>query len=184
MNLPFMISIIALLISIGGLAVTFWATRISRRSLEHAINVQKHSDLKEFERVRTELLNQISDNRSILDKTRIEIGTLQANFQAEPDLVQTLMANFIGLFSQFLPKVEQTIRQCDELWSDVSGWSSDKGHSDLMQARAVLYRALKDDEAVQESGIYLVNRFKMKLELAKQQVRLTRSEGSRREESS
>ena len=53
-----------------------------------------------------------------------------------------------------------------------------------MQARAVLYRALKDDEAVQESGIYLVNRFKMKLELAKQQVRLTRSEGSRREESS
>jgi len=173
-----MISIVALIISIGGLAVTLWATRISKRSLEHAINVQERSDLKEFERVRAELLNQISDSRAILDKTRIEIGTLQANFQAEPAAVQTLMANYTGLFSQYLPMVEQAIRQCDDLWTDVSGWSSDKGHADLMQARAVFYRSLKDDEVVQESGIYAVNVFKVKLELAKQQVRLTRSEGS------
>lgn len=174
MGLPAMISIVALIISVGGLAVTLWATRISKRALEHAISVQEHSDLKEFERGRTELLNQISDSRAMLDKTRIEIGTLQANFQVEPPAVQNLMANFIGLFSQFLPKIEQAVRQCDELWTDVSGWSSDKGHSDLMQARAVLYRCLKDDEAVQESGLYLVNRFKMHLELAKQQVRADR----------
>ena len=169
-----MISIVALIISIGSLAVTLWATRISKRSLDHAINVQERSDLKEFERARADLLNQISDSRAILDKTRIEIGTLQANFQAEPVAVQALMANYTGLFSQYLPRVEQAIRQCDELWTDVSGWSTDKGHTDLMQARAVLYRSLMDDEIVQDSAIYMVNVFKVKLELAKQQVRAAR----------
>jgi hypothetical protein len=171
MDLSTMISIVALIISLGGLAVTLWATRISKRSLEHAIGVQKRSDLKEFERVHAELLNQISDSRAILDKTRIEIGTLQANFHAEPVAVKALLANFTGLFSEYLPKVEQAIRQCDELWTDVSGWSSDKAHADLMRARAVLYRSLKDDETVREAGIYLVNSFKVKLELARQQVR-------------
>lgn len=170
MDLSTMISIVALIISIGGLAVTLWATRISKRSLDHAINVQERSDLKEFERVRAELLNQISDSGAILDKTRIEIGTLQANFQAEPPAVQALMANYIGLFSQFLPKVERAIRQCEELWTEVSGWSSNKGHTDLMQARAVLYRSLKDDQSVQESGIYMVNAFKVRLELIKRQM--------------
>ena len=169
-----MISIVALIISIGSLAVTLWATRISKRSLDHAINVQERSDLKEFERARADLLNQISDSRAILDKTRIEIGTLQANFQAEPVAVQALMANYTGLFSQYLPRVEQAIRQCDELWTDVSGWSTDKGHTDLMQARAVLYRSLMDDEIVQDPAIYMVNVFKVKLELAKQQVRAAR----------
>ena len=170
MDIPTMISIVALIISIGGLAVTLWATRISRRSLGHAIRVQQRSDLKEFERVRAELLDQVSDSRVILDRNRIEIGTLQANFQAEPPAVQARMANYTTLFSQYLPKVERAIRQCDELWKDVLGWRSDKEHADLMEARAVLYRSLKDDEIANGSGIFLVNAFKVRLELAKYQV--------------
>lgn len=177
MDLPTIVSIVALIMSFGGLAVTLWATRISKRALEHAIEIQEGSDLKEFERVRAELLNQISDSRAILDKARIEVGTIQASLQAEPAAVQVLMANYTALFSHYLPKVEQAIHQCDELWTDVSGWSSDKGQTDLMHARAVLYRSLKDDEIVHESGIYMVNAFKVKLELAKQQVLLTRSAG-------
>jgi hypothetical protein len=170
MDLPTMVSIVALGLSIGSLIVTIWATRISRRSLEHAIGVQERTEEKEFERLRTELLNQISDSRAILDKTRIEIGTLQANFQAEPQPIQVRMANYTSLFTEYLPKVSMSIQQLDALWADVLGWSKEKGHRELMEARAVLYRSIKDDETVQDSGIYMVNVFKAKLELAKQQA--------------
>ena len=61
MDLPTVIAIIALLISIGSFGVTVWATRLSKRSLDHAIEVQKHSEEKEFEKLRAELLMQIAD---------------------------------------------------------------------------------------------------------------------------
>ena len=170
MDLPTIVSCVALIVSIGSLGVTMWATQISSRALEHAIGVQQRSEEKEFERLRTELLNQISDSRAVLDKTRIEIGTLQANFQAEPRQVQGLMANYTSLFTEYLPKVHMSIQQLDALWTEVSGWGKEKGHRELMEARAVLYRSLKDDEVVQDSGIYLANVFKAKLELAKQQA--------------
>ena len=179
MDLPTALSIVALVVSIGSLVVTAWATQLSKRSLHHAIDVQGRSDQREFERVRSELLNQISDSRSVLDKTRIEIRTLQANFQAEPPAVQAPMASYVVLFTKYLPDIEQAIRQCDELWNDVSSWSEEKSHAELMQARATLYRCLKDDEIAQESGVYLVNVFKTKLELTKQQLLLSRSESTR-----
>jgi hypothetical protein len=170
-DLPTTLSIIALVIAIGSWIVTIWATQISKKSLQHAIDVQRRSDQREFERIRTELMNQISDSRSILDKTRIEIGTLQANFQAEPPSIQTVMRNYVSLFIEYLPNIERAIQQWDELWNDVSGWSEGKNHVELMQARAVLYRSLKDDEVVQESAVYMIGVFKEKLELARQQSR-------------
>jgi hypothetical protein len=178
MDLPTVLSTIALVVAIGSFFVTVWATTISKRSLQHAMDVQVRSDQKEFERVRAELLNQLSDSRAVLDKTRIEIGTLQATFQAEPSAVQGLMRNYLQLFTDYLPKVEQAIHQCDDLWKDVSGWSNETSHAELMQARAVLYRSLKDDEVVQASGVYAVNVFRTKLELAKQQLSLSRGESA------
>ena len=83
MDLPTEISIVALLISIGSLGVTVWATKLSKKSLNHAIDIQVKGEEKEFERLRTELLMQIADSRRLLDKTRVEIGTLKADFDAE-----------------------------------------------------------------------------------------------------
>lgn len=168
MDLPNILSTIAIVAAIGSVVVTIWATRISKKSLQHAIDVQVRIDQKEFERLRSELLNQISDSRSILNKTRIEIGTLQANFQAEPSIVQDRMRKYISLFTDYLPKIEKSIQQCDQQWNEVSNWSMEETNSKLMQAKAIFYRCLKDDEVVQESGLYAVNVFKTKLELAKQ----------------
>jgi hypothetical protein len=170
MDWPITISITAVLISLGSLGVTIWATRISKRSLDHAIEVQVSMEEKEFDRLRADLLMQIADNRRILDKTRIEIGTIKANFDAEPQPVQVIMSNYTNLFSQYLPKVEASIQQLDALWQDVSGWSNEKAHKELMDAKAVLYRSLKDDEVVYDSGIYMMNEFKTKLEMAKEHV--------------
>ena len=164
------ISIVAAGISLGSLAVTIWATRISKRSLDHAIDVQESLDQKEFDRLRADLLMQIADDRRILDKARIEIGTIKANFDAEPQAVRMMLANYTNLFSHYLPDVEGAIRQLDKLWQDVSAWTNDKKHDDFMNAKAVLYRSLKDDEIVYDSAIYLVNVFKTKLEVAKASV--------------
>ena len=170
MDWPITLSIIAVLISLGSFGVTIWATRISKRSLDYAIDVQENMEEKEFDRLRTDLLMQIADSRRILDKTRIEIGTIKANFDAEPQPVQVIMSSYTNLFTQYLPKVETSIQQLDDLWQEVAGWSSEKSHKELMDAKAVLYRSLKDDEVVYDSGVYMVNEFKAKLEMAKDHV--------------
>lgn len=113
---------------------------------------------------------QISDSRRILEKTRIEIGTIKANFDAESQPVQVLMTNYTKLFTEYLPGVESNIKQLDALWRDVSGWTDEKDYKKLMEAKATLYHSSKDDEQVYESAIFCVKEFKTKLELAKQHV--------------
>jgi len=161
------LSLAALVVSVGSLGVAVWANRISKKALAHSMRAQEEGDQREFDRIRAELLNQISDSRAVLERTRLEIGTLQANFRAEPPAVQSLMANYTGLFSEYLPSVERAITRCDQLWREVSEWGRSKSHTELMEARAVLYRSLQDDRSAQESGTYLVNEFTTKLELAR-----------------
>jgi hypothetical protein len=168
MDISTTISVVAVLVSLGSLGVTIWATRLSKKSLNHAIEIQVAGEEKEFERIRADLLMQIADSRRLLDKTRIEIGTLKANFDAEPQPVQVLMTNYTNLFTDYLPKVEASIQQCDMLWKEVANWSQEKSLRELMDAKAVLYRSLKDDEVVYDSGIYAVNVFRAKLDAAKQ----------------
>jgi len=148
------ISLFALLMSGGSLWVTIWATRLSKISLNHAIEVQEKVEEKEFERMRADLLMQVADSRRLLDKTRIEIGTLKADFDAEPQPVQVMMRNYTNLFTDYPPRVEASIQQLDILWKEVSAWSKEKSQRELMDAKAVLYRSLKDDEVVYDSGIF------------------------------
>jgi hypothetical protein len=112
----------------------------------------------------------IADDRRVLDKTRIEIGTLKVDFYAEAQLIQVIMRDYTNLFTNYLPRVEASINQLDILWKEVSGWSKDKSYRELMDAKAVLYRSLKDDEVVYDSGIYKINEFKAQLEVARQRV--------------
>jgi hypothetical protein len=170
MDLSTEISIVALLVSIGSLAITVWATKLSKKSLDHAIDVQAKGEEKEFERLRTELLMQIANSRRLLDMTRIEIGTIKANFDAEPQPVQVIMKNHTNLFTDYLPNVEASIRQLDMLWKEISSWTKEKAHRELMDTKAILYRSLKDDEVVYESGIYMINVFKAKWEITRQHV--------------
>jgi hypothetical protein len=170
MDIATTISIGAVLVSLGSLSVTIWATRLSKRSLNHAKEIQEKAEEKEFERMRVELLMQIADDRRLLDKTRIKIGTLKVDFDAEPQPIQVIMRNYTSLFTNYLPRVESSINQLDILWKEVSGWSNEKSYRELMDAKAVLYRSLKDDEVVYDSGIYMVNEFKAQLEVARQRV--------------
>lgn len=172
MDMPTAISLIAILVGLGCLGVTLWASILSKRSLNHAIAIQEKGEEKEFQRLRTELLMQIADSRMVLDKTRIEVGTLKADFDAEPQAVQQMMRNYINLFTDYLPRVEFSIQQLDILWKDVSAWPKDKSHHELMDAKAVLYRSIKDDEVVYDSAMFMVSEFRAQLSVARQQILL------------
>ena len=160
----------ALAVSAAGFGVSVWATQISKRSFKLATKIKEESDAREFDRVRADLLDQIPDSRAVLDRARIEIGTLEADFRVEAPALQKLMAGYTGLFSEYLPKIEASIRQCDDLWREVSQWDSEKSHAELMVARAVLHRSFQDEKIAHETAIYLVNRFTAKLEAARNRV--------------
>lgn len=170
MDISIVISIISLFVSFGSFAVTMWATYISKRSLNHAIDIYQNTEEKDFERVRAELLIQVADNIRLLDKARIEIGTQKAYFDTESKAVRDLMRNYTNLFTDYLPKVEASISQLDAIWLELSSWSQDKGYRELMNTKALLYRCLKDDEQVYESAIYCVSVFQEKFKLAKQHM--------------
>jgi hypothetical protein len=116
------VSVLALIVSLGSFGVTWWATKISRRSLEYAIAMQKQTEITEYERARTNLLQHITDSIATLERTRIEIGTLKADFEAELEPVQLIMANYTSIFTIYLPKIEQAIAENNEHWRQVSQW--------------------------------------------------------------
>lgn len=161
-------SIIALIVSIGSFGVTWWATRISKKSLDHSIEIQKRSDKKDFMMVKAEVLQRLSDDRSVLEKTRIEIGALKVDFEAEPQPVQMLMSKHTNLFTEFLPAIERSIRQLDELWDKASKWGEEKDITDLIHDKAFYYKCMKDDEIAGETGLFLVKEFNEKLRLARE----------------
>lgn len=175
MDISIVIAVAALIVSVGSFGVTIWATRLSEKSLNHAIDIQAIGEEKEFQGLRTGLLMQIADSRRLLDKTRIEIGALKADFDIEKQSVKVIMAGYTSLFTDYLPKVESAIAQLDHLWKDVSSWTTEKSYSELMAAKAVLYRSLKDDELVYDSGIDLTNAFKARWEVVKKDIKNTSS---------
>ena len=94
-----------------------------------------------FEKERSELLEVINTSRSILDKTRIEIGTLKAQFDSESARVQSLLVNYTDLLTEFLPRVEAGVIQATTLWNEVAEWSFKTGIN-AMVAHQSRFRAL------------------------------------------
>jgi hypothetical protein len=152
-------------LSLTSLLLSLYAIIISRRNMLRTREI-------EFHKIKIELLMKVSDSRKILDNTRIEIGTQKAIFENEPQSVQLLLCCFNSLFFDYLQKIEFSINQSDILWNDISNWSVKKSIADLFHAQAVLYRNIKNDETVYESGIYCINEFKEKLKLAQEQFNL------------
>ena len=105
-----------------------------------------------------------------LDRTRVEIGTLKAIFDAEPQPVQALLSNFTSLFTEYLPKVEGGVRQAAALWDEVAEWRASTGLDTLIHHEARYRALLREDEMVRDSALYMINVFNDKLEKAREHV--------------
>lgn len=157
-------------IAIFALIVSFGSFYIGKRSLDFAIEMQKSAERKLIENEKTELLKQISNNKSILNNARIEIGVLQADFDIEPQPVKEVMKNYTNIFTDFLPSIERALSLLESDHANLINWRGEMSYSDIMRAKASSYEALKQYETSHEQAIQCVAVFKEKLKQAKDYV--------------
>jgi hypothetical protein len=165
-----LIALIALVISICGFLVSIWSAVISHKALNHNRNSYEEQQKIAFERERSQLLEIFNDSRKLLDQTRIEIGALKAQFDAEPETVKALLVNYTNLFSEYLPTIERGLLQNSLLWDEVAGWKESTGIQALVHHQAKFKALVHNDQVAHDQGLYCVNVFKAKLKLAKEKV--------------
>lgn len=154
-------------VALFALLISFGSFYISKTSLDFAIEMQKSTERKLIENEKAELLKQISNNKSILNNARIEIGVLQADFGIEPQPVKMLMENYTNIFSNFLPSIERMISILEGDYTKLSNWPGEISYSDIMRSKAVFYEDLKQFETSHIQAIQCIAIFKEKLNLAK-----------------
>ena len=164
------VSIVALVVSALSFFAAMWAAWVSHRTLEHARAVHQEERRLSFERERSQLLETINTSRLLLDRTRIKIGTLKAQFDAAPQPVQALLQNYTDLFTDYLPRVEAGVRQCGMLWSEIAEWNQDTGIHALVQHQAKLRAVVNDDQIAHDQGLFLIGVFEEKMAEATEYV--------------
>lgn len=162
------IAVDALIVSVLSFFAAAWATWVSHRTLVHTRRVHEEEQRITFERERSQLLEIINLSRSTLDKARIEIGALKADFDATPQPVQVLLKNYTQLFTEYLPRIESGVRQAAALWDEVAAWNPETEIYALVQHQARFHALLHEDQVAYEQGLHLVGRFREKLEMARE----------------
>lgn len=165
-----LIAWLALGISVLGFGTSIWSVWVSHRSYGHSRLVHEEEKRLSFEKERSELLEIINTSKNILDKTRIDIGTLKAKFEDEPPEVKSMMNNYTNLFTEFLPQIEGGVRQATSLWDEVAEWSPETGIYALVMHQARFRALIHNDQTAHESALYCIGVFKEKLGIAKMVV--------------
>jgi len=123
----------AALVSVGA----WWS---SKRALDLARSSAKDAGLIELERIRLDLLNDIADNRALLERARIEIGAIRAKYELEPPPVKEQLHDYVRLFNETLPQAEKVIKDYEEAWTLWVSQNAPQGYRELMNQRALLHR--------------------------------------------
>jgi hypothetical protein len=154
---------------IAGLAlvVSILSLVISKRSFERSGEVYEQGRRDAAAQRKRELLVLMSDCRSSLNSTRVNIGALTAIFDAEPQAVQVLLVNYVGLFDGYLPSVERALESLDVDRKAVADWAGAISLADLEHQYARIYDDLKTFQFVDAQASSLIATFNEKLALAR-----------------
>lgn len=155
------IAAFALLISLGSLY-------LSKKSFDHTKLSQKNAESQLIENEKTKLLQLLSNNKSLLNKARIEIGALKADFEIESQPIKIIMTQYTNLFTEFLPKIEDAMAYIDNHYNDIVKWRGDISYTSIMRSKAACHEALKDFEISHEQAVKCIEIFKEKLQMAKE----------------
>lgn len=140
----------------------------SKKSLAQSQAAQDQSQKNQIDDAKSELLSLISDGKSILNTTRIEIGALQAEYDAEPQPVQALLHNYTSLFDSYLPTIEAALAVLTSDWNIVNEWSGTISFSDLRREKAQVQDDLHNYENANSQAVHLIDKFREKLHLARE----------------
>jgi hypothetical protein len=164
------IAILALAVSALSFLAAVWAAWVSHRTLQNSQRTHQQELELTFERERGELLAVIGQSRLLLDWTRIRIGTLQVRFDAAPNEVKIMLANYTNLFTEYLPSVEEALRQCNGLIDEISNWDRATGIAALVRHQAHFRTLIHNDQIAHDQGVFLVDVFYEKFGQATQYV--------------
>ena len=93
MEISNILAILAVLISIGGLIY-------AKKSFHLSKSIQDKTNEMEIDIQKNELLQIISNNKQLLNKSSIDLGALKADFEVEPQPIKTLMSEQIKILKR------------------------------------------------------------------------------------
>ena len=137
-------------------------------SFRHSKATQKKADQIFIDSEKNELLKMLSDNKSLLNKARIEIGALKADFEIESQPVKTIMNQYTNIFTTTLPMLEDAIYNLEELHNNIHNWKGNISHKDIIRHKAEYYEDMKGFEVTYEQAVACTTTFKEKLFKVKQ----------------
>ncbi|WP_243286967.1 hypothetical protein [Geothrix terrae] len=132
-------------ISTIGLIWTRRAAQTSHQALVHAQAEAAKSERLETEKKRFELLCAISNEKAQLMTTGLELGVLKANHDADSQAVKAMLKNFSQIFD-YLPQIESSISQLDQLYSEIVTLAPSDGPVGLLKLAAEKHRLSKETE--------------------------------------
>jgi len=150
---------------IAGLAL--FISAVSAYYSREAIRLSKSANDKAscvlIEDSKCNLLERLSDNRTLLHRTWIEIGALEADFSVESDCVKKSMQNFTLLFSESMPLLEARVNEIDGLIGQVMNWADKISYEDIARFKAEQHLKLNDYKISNEGFLSCVSDFREKI---------------------
>ena len=150
-------------IALGTLLLIALSFFIRKKALRHSNAARSRSGALHAQEVKVEVLELISECRSILHRTSTEIGALKADFDYERQPVQDLLQNYTGLFSEYLPKTQDALQAMEEEWASVHAWTDEISHDDLLRRKSELQDRINDFNFSNNIVAGLVSEFREKM---------------------
>jgi hypothetical protein len=157
----------------SALVVSVISLYLSKRSFEYSRSATETSQNIRAAEAKTELLALLSECRSVLNRTRIDIGALKAIYDTESQSVHALMVNYVSLFTEYLPRIEAALEQVETDWAAVQSWTNEIGTADLLRRQSEYHDGLKSFQNAHEQSVHMIEKFRIVLAEAK---RFTNSE--------
>ena len=163
-NIAKTVSILALLISIGGLGISSWNIVISKNSFNYKLKIYQKEEDKNFEQLKFEFLMEIADNLEIMYEYFIEIYKIRVRFKDEPESVKDSMKNFLPDFNQYSNVVMFSLVKLNLQREIAISYSNKNNYQKLIIDKANFYKDFKTNIVLKESIQNSINKFTKNLE--------------------
>lgn len=165
------IAVIGVVTSVFGWRAAVWSAWVNQRPSANPLFARTWSHIECFELHRAALLMLINTSRRTLEGTRVEISGLKAIFEDEPQPVRTLLAGYTFLFSEYLPRVEASIRQAGALRDDVTKWHHCSDVGAFIRHGANCRALINEGRVVDDNALYVIKALSQELVRARIKVR-------------
>jgi len=156
MEITNILAILAVVISIGGLIY-------AKKSFHLSKSIQDKTNEMEIDIQKNELLQIISNNKQLLNKSSIDLGALKADFEVEPQPIKTIMREQTKILKRNQQIINYSLEKLEKLRLKIQNWNGTLSHKDVMRYKSELYEQMKDHELNEEITTSQIKTFKEKL---------------------